>query len=120
MIEKYFYLDESPIYRGKYLIRLRHENLLFPTGTRGSFNVFLARLCNLSYAQYLRYCRDVLGAEIVGKGHHYPIAYFEVNETTRMFVKFLNSTMNYIFNEREYPFNYREKEDGTVERTPFK
>lgn len=116
---KYFYLDESPLYANKYVIRLNHESLLFPTGTTGSFNVFIARVCNLSYAQYLRYCRDVLGAELVGKGHKYPLVYFDNDEGAKLLVKLLNSRMNYLFMEKECPFDFIEKEDGSIERVPF-
>ena len=49
-MEKYFYLEESPIYKNKYIIRLNHDKFLFPTGTSGSYNILVARVWNLSYA----------------------------------------------------------------------
>lgn len=40
----------------------------------GSFNVFLARLMDLSFPDFLRMCRDKYGATLVGKeGYSYPI-----------------------------------------------
>lgn len=115
---KYFYLEESPIYKNKNLIRAYIDKLPFPNGTNGSYNVLEARVMNLSYAEYLRYARDRLGAELIGKNHKYVIPYFDLNETTQMFVKLLNKRMDYIMNEQEYPFNYKE-EDGKVSRIPF-
>ena len=119
-MKKYFYLDESPFYKNKYMICLNHDLFLFPTGTTGSFNVFIARVLNLSYADFLRYCRDRLGAELIGKNKRYVIPYFDKNnESTSALIKLLNTRMEYIMNEHEYPFEYMEDENGSVVRTPF-
>ena len=117
-MEKYFYLDESPIYKNKYIIRLNHDKFLFPTGTSGSYNVFIARVLNLSYADYLRYSRDRLGAELVGKQSRYVVAYYDKNQTTEAFVKLLNKRMEYIMHEHSFPYEYKE-ENGEVKRIPF-
>ena len=117
-MEKYFYLDASPVYVNKYIIRMNHDKFLFPTGTTGSYAVFVARLLNLTYAEYLRYARDRLGAELVGKKSVYVTAYFDRNEATLEFVKLLNKRMEYIMHEHEFPYNYKE-EDGKIERIPF-
>ena len=107
-MEKYFYLEESPIYKNKYIIRLNHDKFLFPTGTSGSYNVFIARVLNLSYADYLRYSRDRLGAELVGKQSRYVVAYYDKNQTTEAFVKLLNKRMEYIMHEHSFPYEYKE------------
>ena len=117
-MEKYFYLDTSPVYTNKYVIRMNIKDDLFPKGTHGSYNVFVARLLNLSYADYLRYTRDRLGAELVGKKTKYVVAYFDRNENTLALVKLLNSRMEYIINERKFPYNYKEEEGG-ITRVPF-
>lgn len=117
-MEKYFYLDESPIYKNKYIIRLNHDKFLFPTGTSGSYNVFIARVLNLSYADYLRYSRDRLGAELIGKQSRYVVAYYDKNQTTEAFVKLLNKRMEYIMHEHSFPYEYKE-ENGEVKRIPF-
>ena len=117
-MEKYFYLDESPIYKNKYIIRLNHDKFLFPTGTSGSYNVFIARVLNLSYADYLRYSRDRLGAELVGKQSRYVMAYYDKTQTTEAFVKLLNKRMEYIMHEHRFPYEYKE-ENGEVKRIPF-
>ena len=118
-MEKYFYLEESPIYKNKYIIRLNHDKFLFPTGTSGSYNVFIARVLNLSYADYLRYSRDRLGAELIGKQSRYVMAYYDKNQTTEAFIKLLNKRMEYIMNEHSFPYEYKE-ENGEVKRIPFK
>lgn len=118
-MKKYFYLEESPFYQNKYIIRLNHELFLFPHGTSGSYNVFIARLLNLSYADYLRYSRDRLGAELVGKNTRYVVPYYDNNASTSALIKLLNTRMEYIMNEHEFPFDYTEDNDGNVSRTPF-
>lgn len=117
-MEKYFYLDESPIYKNKYIIRLNHDKFLFPTGTSGSYNVFIARVLNLSYADYLRYSRDRLGAELIGKQSRYVMAYYDKNQATEAFIKLLNKRMEYIMHEHNFPYEYKE-ENGEVKRIPF-
>ena len=119
-MEKCFYFDESPIYTNKYILRLNYDKFLFPTGTKGSFNVMPARVLSLSYADYLRYARDRLGAELIGKGTRYVMPYFDRNETTDAFVRLLNKRMEYVMQEQEFPFEYKEVEEGKIERIPFK
>lgn len=119
-MEKYFFFDESPVYTNKYIIRLNHEKFPFPNGTKGSFNVIVARLLNLNYADYLRYARDVLGAELIGKGTRYVMPYFDKNEVTDIFIRLLNKRMEYVMLERRFPYDYVEGEDGKIERIPFK
>ena len=117
-MEKYFYLDTSPLYTNKYVIRMNHDKFLFPNGTKGSYDVFIARLLNLTYVDYLRYVRDRIGAELVGKKSKYISTYYDLNETTKAFVALLNKRMEYIMNEQKFPYTYKE-EDGNVERIPF-
>ena len=119
MTRKFFYLEEAPYYANKYMIQMNHELFGFQNGTRGSYRVLPARLVNLSYAQFLRYCRDVLGAELVGKNQKYVLPYFEKTNEVRMFIKLLNARMEYVKREQESPYEYTEDEDGKVIRTPF-
>ena len=118
-MKRYFYLEESPFYKNKYTIRLNHELFLFPHGTSGSYNVFIARVLNLSYADYLRYSRDRLGAEIVGKNSRYVVPYYNNDASTSALIKLLNMRMEYIMNEHKYPFEYAEDKDGNISRKPF-
>ena len=105
----YFYLDESPYQPGKYMIRIDFDKMPEMT-TSGSYNILFARLMNLSYAQYLRFCRDTLGATIVGKRCMYPVPYFAKNAYSVGLVRLLNTRMNLVIWEREHP-NWREHEE---------
>ena len=107
--QEYFILEESALRPGKFVIRPNYGT--FPEfATSGSFNVLQARLMNLSYAQYLRLCRDTLGAELSGKGSLYPVPFFKNDMTVRAFVKLLNSRFAAVLWEKEHP-NWREHEE---------
>jgi hypothetical protein len=106
---EYFKLEESAARPGKYTICMDFEKLP-PMRTNGSYNILFARLMNLSYAQYLRFCRDMIGAEISGKNTVYPVAYFSKTINTVAFVRLLNSRMNLVMWEREHP-NWREHQE---------
>ena len=97
-----FRIEEAPYNPGKWIIVPVHENFLLKS-TTGSFNIIGARLLNLSYAQYLRFCRDMVGGELSGKGHKYPVVYFQRGERLQAFVRLLNSTANLVLWEREHP-----------------
>jgi hypothetical protein len=118
MIEKFFFLDDSPLYKNKYVIRFNVDLKYFPNGTTSSYGVFIARLLNLPYPEYLRYCRDVLGAELIGKGSRYIVGYFDDTPEVQLFIKLLNTRMAYIINERDFPYEYVDKGEE-VERVPF-
>lgn len=87
---------------GKYIIKPVHENFHLDY-TEGSFNVICARVMGLSYAQYLRMCRDCFGAELMGKGMYYPTAYFNKTAELLALVDFLNARANLILWQREHP-----------------
>jgi len=99
----YVYADESPYHPGKFMIRFNFNKLPL-TSTNGSYNVLSARLLGLTYADYLRYCRDVCGAELVGKGCLYPVPYFQKGTKMESLIKLLNFNIEKIFEE--------EKENG--------
>lgn len=92
----YFYVKESPYQVGKYVIAHNHESLCL-TSTIGSFNIIGARLFNLGFADYLRMCRDIYGAMLVGKNHKYPVAYFSSKEEAERLVKELNERAALVF-----------------------
>ena len=112
---EYFTLEESPYRPGKYIIRINFDKFPSQLSTSGSFNLLPARLLNLSYAQYLRFCRDMVGGEIVGKKSVYPIAYFDKTMTTNAFVRLLNSRMNLVIWEREHP-DWREHQEFLAQK----
>ena len=77
----YFKIDESVSNSGKYVIRPNTDKLPLYS-TTGSYNIVMARVLGVTYANYLRLCRDEYGAELVGKNTLYPVAYF--NELARV------------------------------------
>lgn len=99
---KIFYRDESSSYPGKFLIRADLDKF-YLENTTGSFGVIGARLFGITYANYLRMCRDVFGAEIVGKGSAYPVAYFKLSSELEKLIEELNARANLVLWEREHP-----------------
>lgn len=97
---KYFYSDISPIHN-KWMVRLHHDNVLFPRGTMGSYNVLCARVINLPYYDYLRLCRDQYNATLVGKNSGYVVPYYDIKEDCDKMVKELNRRMEYIMRNRK-------------------
>jgi hypothetical protein len=71
--------------------------------TEGSYNVIQARLMGLTYANYLRMCRDIYGAEIVSKGSIYPFPIFKLSEELENLIENLNARANLVLWEREHP-----------------
>ena len=113
---KVFYRDESASYPGKYLIRANLD--AFHLGcTEGSFNVIQARLFNLTYANYLRMCRDCFGAEIIGKNSKYPVAYFKRSKELDALIDNLNVRANLVLWEREHP-DFEEHAAYVKEKNP--
>ena len=88
-MNKFFYVDETPYFPGKFVIRLYHEKFGF-SQFKGSCNCVPAKLMMLSYANYLRLCRDIYGAELQGKNTKYPIALFKDKKNAEALAKELN------------------------------
>lgn len=88
-MKKFFYVDETPYHEGKYIISIVHESFNLHN-FKGSCNCIPAKLMMLSYANYLRYCRDYFGAELIGKNQKYPIALFPDKKKAEELVKELN------------------------------
>ena len=85
----YFKIDESPYNPGKCMIRPNFDKLPLYS-TNGSYNVLMARIMGITYANYLRLCRDEYGAEIIGKGSLYPVPYFTEISRVKELVKELD------------------------------
>lgn len=106
---KYFTLEPSPYHKSKYTIAIDFDKLP-PMKTEGSYNLLFSSLMGLEYAQYLRFCRDILGAEIIGKGKKYPVAYFSKNRPTVAFIYNLNVRMELVMWERNHP-NWKQHQE---------
>lgn len=89
MSKRFFNCEETLINPGKYIIRPNFNELPLKC-TIGSYNILPARLMNLSYAQYLRMCRDVYGAEVTGKKTMYPMAFFDSKEQAKSLLEELD------------------------------
>ena len=113
---KCFIRDESASHPGKWIVRPVHENFRLDS-TAGSFNVICARLVGLTYAQYLRMCRDCFGAEIIGKGSAYPVAYFKRSAELDALIDFLNVQASVVLWEREHP-DFEEHANYVKEKNP--
>ncbi len=100
MTRTVFKYENSPYKPGYYVITVDHEKFHI-TGTKGSCHIIEARVMNLSYAQYLRMCRDLYGAEIYGKNSMYPVAYFKNINMVLKLLKELNLRAGLILKERE-------------------
>lgn len=108
---KCFSYNESISAPGKYLIVFNPDEL-HAVGTKGSYNVMAARMMNLTYAQYLRFCRDVCGAEIIGKRNKYPLAYFKKGDMLFKLVRLLNKRASLVNWEYEHPNSPFQIKDG--------
>lgn len=108
---------ESPYVSGKWVIQPKHEKFHLETNS-GSFNVICARLFGLSYAQYLRMCRDIFGAEIYGKNHLYPVAYFNRSKELDALVDQLNMRATFVLWERDHK-DYLEHAGYVKEKNPI-
>lgn len=113
---KCFERSESVNYPGKYIIRPIHENFHLDS-TEGSFNVICARLMGLTYANYLRMCRDCFDAEIIGKGSMYPVAYFKLSKKFQDLIEQLNTRANLVLWEREHP-DFEKHAEYVKEKNP--
>ncbi len=79
----------------KYIVGPNEDNLpsLY---TKGSRNVFGARVMGINYADYCRICRDVFGATLVGKGTKYIIPYFHDLNAAKKFARYMSARMEKI------------------------
>ena len=87
-MKKYFYVEESAIGNG-YLVKPSFD-LLPLHYTMGSFSIVPARLLNISYANFLRLCRDDFNGKIKGKNYTYPMVYFAQESDAQKLSAFLN------------------------------
>lgn len=89
-----------------YSIQITEEFLdKYNISTSGSYGVLPSRLLELSYANYLRFCRDILGATLYGKGHKYITVHFKNDSATRQFIRLLNARMELVLMDHENPLS---------------
>lgn len=116
MTDKYFKFEEAN--GNKFLLKCIPDNIpAFDGQIYGAPAVLASRLLGLSFPQYLRYCRDVLGAEVIGRKKLYPVVYFTKTPAAAQLVKLLNSRMELLMSQYINPFLYRKDEDGNIIKT---
>lgn len=86
---------------GKFMIGLSDElynyvHTKIPTTEIKTYNILPARILGLSYAEYLRYCRDKHNGIIYGKDSLYPYVVFEKKEDMRELWFELNNRLKQI------------------------
>lgn len=113
---KVFYRDEIASHPSKYIIRADLDKF-YLNSTEGSYNIIGARLMGLGYANYLRMCRDIYGAEIIGKNSKYPIAIFNLSKELNDLIEQLNARANFVLWEREHP-DFEEHAQYVKEKNP--
>jgi hypothetical protein len=96
----YFIFEESMYENGKYVLTPNFP-LLPLKSTLGSYNILAAEIMGLSYANFLRMCRDLYGAEVVGKGHYYPVAYFKNSKDGQPLIDELNKRVEVLLKARK-------------------
>lgn len=97
-----FIKEESCYYPGKWIIRPVLDKF-YLSYTTGSYMIIEARLLGVNYANFLRICRDVFGATIIGKNSKYPVAYFNNDEKLKLLLDILNTRANLVLWERNNP-----------------
>ncbi len=113
-----FYLDES-YFPNKYCLYFNNNEIPFIDDAMNNPELIASRVLHLSYTDFLRYARDRLGAELIGKNEKHVVALFERNELSHALIELLNSRMKYIVAEYNSPFEYKEGENGTIDKIPF-
>lgn len=103
MSKRIFKFESSPIMQNKKYIITIDTQAFNMQSTTGSFNIIAARLMGLSYPQYLRMCRDVFGATIVGKNTNYPVAYFDMGDGLLALLNSLNKRANCVLSMKSCP-----------------
>jgi hypothetical protein len=102
--EKYFEIEVTDYSKRLCRITPIANNSFLPNFEQNKYyEIIYARLMKLSYPNYLRFCRDVLGADLKEDSEGFVHALFPKNDTTQQFVKLLNNRARLVLWEREHP-----------------
>lgn len=99
---KHLYIDENPYYNGTYL-------LIFKTNEYGwgqlpgHMGILGARLLQIDYVDYLRYCRDYYGAKIIGKKNAVSYLVFTDKKLVEKLAAELDRRLEIILNQNNVP-----------------
>ena len=94
-----FYLDAHPTVKDRYIITNNFDQIPIPT-LKVSYHVLEARLLNMDYEEYLVFCKECLGAEVLRQeGARYAATYFKDTIDVRKTLKLLNANFRKAYNE---------------------
>ena len=102
--EKYFEIEVIDTQKRLCRITPLTGNSFLPNFEQNEYyEIIFARLMRLTYPDYLRFCRDILSADLKEDSEGFVHALFPKNDTTQQFVRLLNNRARLILWEREYP-----------------
>lgn len=111
-MKDFFFAQKSVSYDDRFIIGINFERLPLKGSVNGSYNVLCARVMDLNYADYLRMCRDVFGAELLGKDSKYPFALFKRGNALDALLKVLNTRTKFLLYRKEHPYEIVKTEYG--------
>ena len=93
----YFTAEKSPYSPKDEWVIMSTDLLIqhFPIHT--AYSLLPCRALRLSYANYLRMCRDKYGARLSGKNHRFVVPYFPQKEYAQELVNELNKRLTRIY-----------------------
>ncbi len=88
-----------------------YDNFPFDTKNGGSYHIAQARICGLTYPDYLRFIKWAFPDDVVieGKGSMYPTAYWKFNESLKKWIEVLNGKLTLALTYKENQEKYEEK-----------
>lgn len=86
-----FFLDEIPWQPDRYIISNHFDEIETPM-IHTSYQLLQARLVNMTYKEYMEFCRDSLGAEVMKQpNQRWAAIHFKDTPDVRKFVGILNT-----------------------------
>ena len=103
--KKIFYFREYEGEPNRYTLTIDYDlaHEFYIKSTEGSYNILFARVLNMDYPTFLRFCRDVGGAELIGKNSLYVYPVFKKTSEAIQILDMLNAQMNLIKWEKDHP-----------------
>lgn len=85
-----FFLDQIPWSEDEYIISNHFDEIEMPM-IKTSYQLLQARLVDMTYKEYIDFCRDSLGAKVMKKPNQkWTSIYFEDTAKVRKFIEILN------------------------------
>lgn len=97
---KYYKVETSPIStKNEYVVMFKDNLFDIIPYIYGSAAVINARLLGLTYAQYLKWCRDVYNARLVGSKSLYVVPYYANKDDAAAVASELDRRLIKVFSE---------------------